>query len=349
MQVLLSGQLLASTRTTNKHVSGLALLRGIAALSVALYHYTGAVLPKLHVDAVGALFSRGYLGVEVFFVISGFIIPYSLLGKGYTPKRFFSYILKRIMRINPPGYLAMFLVLILWYIRDHYIAHKIEYTAGLSAPQIAHNLLFTVPFTQYKWVVGIFWTLAIEFQFYIFIGLAFNYLFEDNKVFVFVGSFLLVALVQQYLQAHSILSSEANFFQYSTLFAMGGLTLFKKQARISTPLYLALLLLFAGVCYYQLAIYHALVGVATALAIEYVSLENATTRFMGKISYSFYLVHALIGNICEVIFIKFIPTGPVVNRVVLQLLCLAFAVVGAYLFYLVVERPFMKLASRLRV
>lgn len=265
MQVLSSDQLPAAApvRTTNKHVSGLALLRGIAALSVALYHYTGAVLPKFHVDSVGAFFSKGYLGVEVFFVISGFVIPYSLLGKGYTPKRFFAYILKRIVRINPPAYLAMFMVLTLWYLRDHFVAHRIEYTAGLSLAQIIHNMLFTIPFTHYKWVIGIFWTLAIEFQFYIFIGLTFSFLFEKNKVFAFVGVFLLVALVQQYLQAHAILRSEENFFQYSTLFAMGGLTLFKKQERISTPLYLALLLLFAGICFYQLAIYHALVGVST--------------------------------------------------------------------------------------
>ncbi|RZK39747.1 MAG: acyltransferase [Hymenobacter sp.] len=349
-QVLSSDQVIApvAARAGNKYVAGLALLRGIAALSVGIYHFTGAVLPKLHVDVVGAIFSRGYLGVEVFFVISGFVIPYSLLGKGYTPKRFFTYIFKRIVRINPPAYLAMFLVLGLWYLRDYYVAHQVKYTAELSIGQIVNNLLFTVPFTNYKWVIGIFWTLAIEFQFYIFIGLTFNHLFKNNRIFFFVGAFLLLALLQYYIKEYEILKSDENFFRFGSLFAMGGLVLFRKQQWISTFLYLTLLLLFAGICYYQIGFYFAMVGVATSLAIEYVSIENAATQFLGKISYSFYLVHALVGNICEIIFIKFIPIGPVINRVLLQAACLAMAIVGAYLFYLLVERPFMKLASRLR-
>lgn len=37
-----------------RHISGLALLQGLAALSVGLYHYTGAVLPKLRVPEIQA-------------------------------------------------------------------------------------------------------------------------------------------------------------------------------------------------------------------------------------------------------------------------------------------------------
>jgi peptidoglycan/LPS O-acetylase OafA/YrhL len=78
----------APVAPARKHVSGLAILRGLAALSVGLYHYTGAVLPKLHLPAAYALFKNGWLGVDVFFVISGFVIPYSLLGKNYSPRKF---------------------------------------------------------------------------------------------------------------------------------------------------------------------------------------------------------------------------------------------------------------------
>ncbi len=330
-------------RIGSKYVAGLPFLRGIAALSVALYHFTGAALPKSHIDAAEMAFSRGYLGVDVFFVISGFIIPYSLLDKSYNPKRFFSYIFKRIVRINPPAYIAMLLVLLQWYIIDYYIAHKINYTAGLSVGQVIGNLLFIIPFSEYKWIVGIFWTLSIEFQFYIFIGLLFNYLFERKTIFFFILAYLLAQIIQLFP-----FGSSEHFFGFSTLFAMGGLTLFKRQGRLSVSIYLALLLIFGVLCYLQLGLYIALVGIITALAIEYVNLDNAITRFFGKISYSFYLVHVLVGNTCEFLLTKFIASGPIVNRIFMQLMCLSIAIGIAYGFYLFVERPFTKLASRLK-
>ncbi|MVN78995.1 acyltransferase family protein [Hymenobacter sp. HMF4947] len=330
-------------RTANKHVSGLALLRGVAALSVGLFHFTGAVLPKLHVDAVASLFASGWLGVEVFFVISGFVIPYSLLGKGYTIRDFLPYMAKRITRINPPAYLALILVVAQWYLIDYFISHEIKYTKGLSAMQLAHNVFFTIPFSEYGWIIGIFWTLAIEFQFYIIIGLLFNTVFERTTILPFIVAFLLLGLVQ-YLPFRT----GDNFFHFSALFAMGGISLYRKLGKVSIPIYLSLLLAFTIVAYLEIGIYHAIAGLLTALSIQYVSLENSVTRFLGKISYSFYLTHALVGSTCEFVLVKFISTVPTGNRLGMQAICLLVAIGAAYIFYLVVEQPFMRLAGRIR-
>ena len=332
------------TAVQRRHISGLALLRGLAALSVGLYHYTGAVLPKLRVPEIQAIFKNGWLGVEVFFVISGFVIPYSLLGKNYSPKKFFPYIAKRIVRINPPAYLAMLLVLAQWYLIDYGISHHISYTKDVSVGRLVNNILFTVPFSEQSWVIGIFWTLAIEFQFYLFIGLFFSLMFEKKQLIWFLVLFISANLIQ-----HLPFKSSENFFHFSSLFALGGLTLFRHQGRISNLLYFALLAAFTGLAYFEIGLYQAATGLLTALAIYYVKIENRLTRFLGDISFSFYLVHAVIGTTCEFILIKFIPVGPVVNRIGLLLICLGVAVVGSYIFYLVVERPFMRLASRLRV
>lgn len=332
-----------SPRIANKHVSGLALLRGIAALSVSLFHFTGAVLPKLHVDAAASLFANGWLGVEVFFVISGFVIPYSLLDKGYTVRKFFSYMAKRIIRINPPAYLALVLVVAQWYLIDYVISHEIKYTKDLSMMQVAHNVFFTIPFSDYKWIVGIYWTLAIEFQFYVIIGLLFNILFERVSILPFITVFLLLGLLQ-YLP----FPAGNSFFHFSALFAMGGISLYRRQHRISTFTYVLLLLAFAILAYFEIGIAHAIAGLLTAFAIQYVSLENMATRFLGKISYSFYLTHVLVGSTCEFVLVKFISTAPVANRLAMQAACLLVAIGVAYVFYLLVEQPFMRLASRIR-
>ena len=85
-----------------RRVEILEPLRGLAALAVAWFHFTNAtgLLPEGWLRASGRY---GWLGVEVFFVISGFIIPYSLFNAGYRfPRHAGRFILKRIVRLDPP-------------------------------------------------------------------------------------------------------------------------------------------------------------------------------------------------------------------------------------------------------
>lgn len=147
-------------------------------------------------------------------MISGFVIPYSLLGKKLFSKNFFPYISKRIVRINPPAYLAMLLVLMQWYLIDYFISHHVSYTRDVTVGKLFNNILFTVPFSEQSWVFGIFWTLAIEFKFYLFIGLLFNLLFEKKNILWFIYIVMLANLMQ-YLP----FKSSENFFHFSSLFA----------------------------------------------------------------------------------------------------------------------------------
>jgi peptidoglycan/LPS O-acetylase OafA/YrhL len=112
-----------------EHLGVLDFLRGFAALSVVLYHFTfgqhtqgkldgGGVLTKFFWPPLKPLFAWGHLGVEVFFVISGFVIPYSLWNVRYQVRGFFTYMLKRIVRICPPAYMAIILTIGVWLIID---------------------------------------------------------------------------------------------------------------------------------------------------------------------------------------------------------------------------------------
>jgi hypothetical protein len=86
-------------------VETLDLLRLFAALAVVAYHYTfrgfaADDMTWVHVDAVVPVTKYGYLGVQLFFVISGFVIAYS--AEGRNARQFF---IARAARLYP-GFLA---------------------------------------------------------------------------------------------------------------------------------------------------------------------------------------------------------------------------------------------------
>src|SRR5215510_4747208 len=78
-------------------------LRATAALWVCLFHFTVGT-------GIGA---HGYLGVTIFFVISGFIVPYSMMRGGYTIAAWPRFMLRRLVRLEPPYLASIGLILVL--------------------------------------------------------------------------------------------------------------------------------------------------------------------------------------------------------------------------------------------
>ncbi|MGI4736694.1 MAG: acyltransferase family protein [Janthinobacterium lividum] len=325
-----------------KYLIGLDSLRAIAALSVCLFHFTGGMLSKLSVPSLQHCFLNGYLGVEMFFVISGFIIPYSLVNKGHRATDFFTYLKKRILRITPPAYISLALILSQWAFIDLLVAHDRRHLDSLSWGQIVNNMLFTIPFTHYKWIGIVFWTLAVEFQFYIFIGFLFNRLFNRPLVWFF-GIYALVMASSLLPHAEAL-----KFLHFSVFFALGGLVLLRQQGRLSTPTYLAGLLISGAFIYWQLDSYEVLVGIGTALAINLSTFRIPGFSLIGKISYSLYLTHAIFGTTAEFVLVRIFHPSSDTSKVVLTAVCLGLTIGGSYLFYRAVEQPFMRLASQNR-
>jgi peptidoglycan/LPS O-acetylase OafA/YrhL len=147
-------------------------MRGIAALAVCWYHFTAERLGFLP-DGF-ARFSEpfGRIGVEVFFVISGFIIPFTLQRSGYRVSDYGTFLLKRIIRLDPP-----YLVAILGAIAIGYASAAAPgyggppFTASLA--QVALHVGYLNVLTHRPWLNPVFWTLGVEVQYYLFIGLVF--------------------------------------------------------------------------------------------------------------------------------------------------------------------------------
>lgn len=329
------------------HLGILDLLRGFAALSVVCYHFTGTLtsggfLAKFYSPLLAPAFSWGYLGVEVFFVISGFVIPYSLLKTTYTPHDFFPYFSKRIARICPPAYVLIGLTLLQWLVVDFILHHDAERLNAVTGGQVLSNLLFIVPFTRSEWINGVFWTLAIEFQFYVVIGLLFNTLFTGATAarFLALGA-LLCGL--NYLPG----LPHENFFLYAGLFMQGGATLLYFTQAFSLRQYFLCLIIFTAAICIMVTPIAAVFGLFTALTIAFVKFKHPLTAFFGRISYSLYLTHFLVGSTAEFVLSRVYRPISNLGNILAIVMCLILACVGAQVFYLLVEKPFLKWSKRL--
>ena len=85
-------------------INSLESLRGVAALSVVLYH-----LPAISFYH----FSKGLFGVYFFFSLSGFVIAFNYFGKIKNFKSFLNFLKKRFLRLYPLHIFVLFLVLMI--------------------------------------------------------------------------------------------------------------------------------------------------------------------------------------------------------------------------------------------
>ena len=89
------------TRSSTQ-LNSIVLLRGIASLMVCYYHFAGTIPHFIGPSNPLKFFAPfGKYGVEIFFIISGFILPYALHKSNYQVKNYLRFLSKRIIRIEP--------------------------------------------------------------------------------------------------------------------------------------------------------------------------------------------------------------------------------------------------------
>ena len=134
---------------------GLQAIRGFAAISVMLFHGSQIIKEHTGYSEPEVLFNQGYLGVDIFFVLSGFIIAYTRAKKKEQALIFLS---KRISRIFPSYWIATSL-LILGY--TLFPQHDQPFKTDSSIILGSFMLL-----PQPRYVLGVAWTLYYEMIFY---------------------------------------------------------------------------------------------------------------------------------------------------------------------------------------
>lgn len=86
----------------------------------------------------------------------------------------------------------------------------------------------------------------------------------------------------------------------------------------------------------------AVAGLVTVLAIAFVKVKHPATTFFGRISYSLYLTQFLVGSMAEFVLSHVYRSVSNLENMLAVVLYLILACIGAQVFYLLVEKPFLK-------
>ena len=266
-------------------------MRGIAASAVMLCHFTYAnenfrdVFPTFSL-----LFSYGGLGVWMFFVISGFVIPYAMDGTKYRiSSGAWPFFLRRIVRLEPPYIASVFLAFAVAYVA----ARTPGYRGQPFAPSLTDFLLqflYLGPWFEVPWINGVAWTLAIEFQYYLIMLLAAPLLLSRSTVPVAIFLALVVA-------SSLLIDDRRALFVYLPCFAVGFAVFLFHTQRVGAVAFTGLCFLFVGLLAHSIGTPAAVAAAASAgLILLPLNRPVPILSFLGAISYSLYLIHAPIGD-----------------------------------------------------
>lgn len=311
-------------------------LRGLAALAVAWFHFThGGTLATGWLKDSGA---HGWLGVEVFFVISGFVIPYSMARAGYRLSDWSAFLGKRLLRLHPPYLAAVALALVLLY-----ASAATPWFRGpdpaVDSRQVLLHLGYLNDIAGVPWLNPVFWSLAIELQFYLVVALAFPLLAHGEPAMRWACLAVFCAL-------GLAVPGKEFVFMFAPVFALGMLAWWQSSGRMSGAAFLLGVLALAALIAATRA-----VEVAVPTAIAALLIGSVTARpigwlaFAGAISYSFYLVHLPVGGRVVNLGLRFADGAPA--QALVLLLALAASIAAAVVMHRLVELPARAWSSRI--
>lgn len=310
-------------------------LRTIASVSVCLFHLTcGNTSFLTNTNIVRKVCSYGYLGVEIFFIVSGFVICYSLPAN-YQLKDCTTFFKKRLTRVEPPYLASIFLTLIVGYFGSLVSHHPIQF----SWINLLYHIGYINNFTSDNYINGVYWTLGIEFQFYVIIGLLFPVI---NKSVYFLIFTIISLIILSFLK----IDKADLIFRYTPLFCIGILTYFiRYNNQYNKVILFCLMMITLSV----LASGNPEVLLVSLCTISILCIQfnkNKTINFLSKISYSLYLIHVPIGGRIINLSLKFVETES--QKYFVIALALIVSIIVASIFYLVIEKPAVKWSKQFR-
>ena len=337
----------------------LDIMRFLAALSVLFYHYTfsAARIYNIPPFSIDKLSRYGYLGVDAFFMISGYVVLMSSMNK--SPKYFF---ISRVVRLYPAFWVSCLLTFAILYFGK--IAQP--GVPAVNFKLLFYNLTMLQGFFGKPDLNGVFWTLTYEIGFYFIILLIAALKLWKNLLLI------IVLWLGYTLIAGPDTTNNAFYFllipKYSCCFIAGMLCfLLRIKYAPAWKIYFLLVVCYLLNLKHDIAImksmndyyhdanaYHSfmMIPIITGLYIFFLlsalgkldtdRLKNAAQ--LGVLTYPLYLIHGFgIG--------AFMIWGSQVNKYILLVTVTTFMIFLSYIIYKYIEKkfraPFKSLVTKL--
>jgi len=179
------------------HMPGVDVLRGAAVVAVVVYHGMAYRAPHVEWGSragnwIYGLTAWGWLGVNLFFVISGFLIT-GILDDTLRRENFYErFYLRRALRILPAYLAVLMLAWVTGFVTPNYIVVCMLFLANMPGFFLRHGFLFYGPF----------WSLAVEEQFYLLWPMLYRRLGRRGMLFVSLGLLVACPMLRAVAFAH---------------------------------------------------------------------------------------------------------------------------------------------------
>lgn len=370
-----TGQPSQHTHIVKRHFHTFDALRFFAFFKVFLLHLPVFAFPWFNFIKAG-----GGIGVQFFFVLSGFLITYIICEEkkqtGHLNlKNFF---VRRILRIWPLYYLMVAVAYATPYILQHFLS--LPSSADGYEPQLWVSMLFL---ENYMMMVthdhanvsplSIMWSLCIEEHFYIIWGLLLYYI-NIKALPKLIGACLFIGIVARMIYVHYNIPT-SDILTTIDLFAFGAIpaymlvaepikldSLLSSVSRKARLLYAIVLVIVVTICSQfnadgSFILITTLLGAMFALLIALtlgkgnaikISSKNLLSR-MGIYTYGLYLYHILVLNLLKQVFVKqdWDLDRPF-TAVTFIVLSLSLTLISSIISYHIFEKQFLKLKKYFR-
>ena len=348
--------------------------RGLASLWVVLFHASAPLLDKEHLqnNPLYTLPLLGYLGVWMFFVISGYCISHAAAQSLSRPNGLRTYVVARFRRIYLPCWFSLIFYIALSALAFFLVSHNFLKSSTLAEKPTLHhgwlfyvsNLSLTQVLLHQNYISDVCWTLCYEVGFYVLVGIAIAFASKIGNERTLLSGLHILTICS--LLFFIIAPGKICYpFDYWPQFGLGILIYdlikhHQKITMIAAGMTAILFVVFAwthssGVGYHgiggRIPFLFGLAFAATLMLIHRYDEQLSRIRFvqwlsrLGLFSYSLYLIHVLVvGVVLQVL-----------NKLHLEAawigvdLSVIVSVIAAYGFYLCFEKPFIKKNQKARV